>query len=115
MPEGPGGRLSLTYDMNILQGLTAPETFCVTLNASERIDPGKVIAQMTYHHPLFTPEGAAARARHREIDGTRRTYYCGAWWRNGFHEDGLVSALDALDHFRQDFRLGGQEMQQRRA
>jgi predicted NAD/FAD-binding protein len=115
MPEGPGGRLSLTYDMNILQGLTAPETFCVTLNASERIDPGKVIAQMTYHHPLFTPEGAAAQARHREIDGTRRTYYCGAWWRNGFHEDGLVSALDALDHFRQDFRLGGQEMQQRRA
>jgi len=103
MPEGPGGRLSLTYDMNILQGLAAPENFCVTLNGSERIDPGKVIARMTYHHPFFTPEGTAAQGRHREIDGTRRTYYCGAWWRNGFHEDGLVSALDALAHFRQDF------------
>ncbi|MCU0842242.1 MAG: FAD-dependent oxidoreductase [Thiobacillaceae bacterium] len=103
MPEGPEGRLSLTYDMNLLQGLDAPETFCVTLNAGARIDPDKVIARMTYHHPLFTPEGSAAQARHREINGTRRTYYCGAWWRNGFHEDGLVSALDALRHFRQDF------------
>jgi predicted NAD/FAD-binding protein len=102
MPEGPEGRLSLTYDMNLLQGLDAPETFCVTLNAGERIDPDKVIARMTYHHPLFTPEGTAAQARHREIDGTRRTYYCGAWWRNGFHEDGVVSALDALRHFEED-------------
>ena len=102
MPEGPGGRLSLTYDMNILQGLDAPETLCVTLNATERIDPDKVIATMTYHHPLFTPAGVAAQLRHREIDGTRRTYYCGAWWRNGFHEDGVVSALDALRHFDED-------------
>ncbi len=102
MPEGPGGRVCLTYDMNRLQSLDAPETFCVTLNASERIDPDKVIARMTYHHPLFTPEGVAAQARHREIDGTLRTYYCGAWWRNGFHEDGVVSALDALRHFRDD-------------
>ncbi|MCP5278052.1 MAG: FAD-dependent oxidoreductase [Thiobacillus sp.] len=102
MPEGPGGRVSLTYDMNILQGLDAPETLCVTLNATERIDPDKVIASMTYHHPLFTPAGVAAQLRHREIDGTRRTYYCGAWWRNGFHEDGVVSALDALRHFDED-------------
>jgi len=102
MPEGPGGRLALTYDMNRLLGLDAPETFCVTLNATELIHPDKIIARMTYHHPLFTPEGTAAQARHREIDGTRRTYYCGAWWRNGFHEDGLVSAQDALRHFRQD-------------
>ena len=105
MPEGPGGRLALTYDMNILQGMDAPETFCVTLNASEGIDPAKVLARMTYHHPLFTLEGAAAQARHREIDGTRRTYFCGAYWRNGFHEDGLVSALAALSHFREDFSL----------
>jgi predicted NAD/FAD-binding protein len=115
MPEGPGGRLSLTYDMNLLQGMDAPETFCVTLNADGRIDPAKVIARMTYHHPLFTPEGTAAQARHREIDGTRRTYYCGAWWRNGFHEDGLVSALDALEHFRQDFGVGLAHERARRA
>jgi predicted NAD/FAD-binding protein len=104
MPEGPGGRVSLTYDMNILQGLDTPETLCVTLNASERIDPDRVIARMTYHHPLFTPAGVAAQARHREIDGTGRTYYCGAWWRYGFHEDGVASALAALGHFDEDRR-----------
>jgi predicted NAD/FAD-binding protein len=105
MPAGPGGRVSLTYDMNILQGLDAPETLCVTLNPPEdgpAIDPARVMARMTYHHPLFTPEGVAAQARHREIDGTGRVYYCGAWWRNGFHEDGVVSALDALRHFHAD-------------
>jgi predicted NAD/FAD-binding protein len=104
MPEGPGGRVRLTYDMNLLQGLDAPETLCVTLNAAERIDPGRILARMTYHHPLFTPASVAAQARHREIDGTARTYYCGAWWRHGFHEDGLVSALNALRHFDQDRR-----------
>ncbi len=108
MPEGPGGRLCLTYDMNILQGLDAPETFCVTLNATDQIDPDRILARMTYHHPLFTTAGTDAQLRHREIDGTQRTYYCGAWWRNGFHEDGLVSALDALRHFREDFHLLGQ-------
>ena len=105
MPEGPGGRLALTYDMTHLQSLDAPETLCVTLNASERIDPARVLARVTYHHPLFTLEGAAAQTRQREINGPRRTYYCGAYWRNGFHEDGLVSALEALGHFRADFGL----------
>lgn len=106
MPEGPGGWVSLTYNMNILQGLEAPETFCVSLNASERIDPDRVIARRTYHHPLFTRAGVAAQARHREIDGTLRTYYCGAWWANGFHEDGVVSALDAMRHFEADLGHG---------
>ena len=105
MPQGPGGRLALTYNMNILQGLDAPATFCVTLNASERIDPAGILARLTYHHPRFTLEGAAAQARQREINGAHRTYYCGAYWRNGFHEDGLVSALTALAHFRADFAL----------
>jgi predicted NAD/FAD-binding protein len=102
MPDGPGGRVCLTYNMNILQGIEADETLCVTLNAGERIAPDKIIARMTYHHPLFTRAGVAAQARHREIDGTCRTYYCGAWWGNGFHEDGVVSALDALRHFNDD-------------
>lgn len=102
MPEGPGGRVGLTYNMNILQGLSGPAPVCVTLNDAGRIDPARVLARMTYHHPLFTPSGVAAQARHREIDGTARTYYCGAWWANGFHEDGVVSALDAVRHFRAD-------------
>ena len=103
MPNGPQGRVSLTYNMNILQGLNAPETLCVTLNATDAIRSDTIIARMTYHHPLFTPEGVAAQLQHRAIDGIRRTYYCGAWWRYGFHEDGMVSALDAVRHFESDY------------
>jgi predicted NAD/FAD-binding protein len=97
--EGP---LALTYNMNMLQNLDAPEPLLVTLNRSDVIDPAKVILRATYHHPVFTPESVAAQARHRELDGYRGTYYCGAWWRNGFHEDGVVSALDAVAHFTED-------------
>jgi uncharacterized protein len=90
---------ALTYNMNILQGLTSRHTFCVTLNAGARIDPRRVLRTMEYDHPLFTPAGVAAQARHREISGVRRTHYCGAYWRYGFHEDGVASALAALAGF----------------
>ena len=92
-------RVALTYNMNILQGLDAPVTFNVTLNNTAAIDPDKILKQVEYEHPLFTPESVAAQARHAEINGTNRTWYCGAYWRNGFHEDGVVSALDAVEHF----------------
>ncbi|MEN9705447.1 MAG: hypothetical protein RLZZ393_1326 [Pseudomonadota bacterium] len=96
------GPLALTYNMNMLQNLDAPRPLLVTLNRSDVIDPAKVILRATYHHPVFTPESVAAQARHRELDGYRGTYFCGAWWRNGFHEDGVVSALDAVGHFSED-------------
>jgi len=102
LPENRGP-VALTYNMNILQRLDAPTPFLVTLNRSDAIDPARVIKQITYHHPLFTPASVAAQARQRELNGTRATYYCGAWWGNGFHEDGVVSALQALDHFQQDY------------
>jgi uncharacterized protein len=109
MPEGPDGPLALSYAMNTLQGLDAPEPLCVTLNGEAYVDrvldPARVLATMTYHHPVFTREGVAAQSRHREIDGTGHTYYCGAWWGNGFHEDGVVSALDALRHFQSDMKV----------
>jgi predicted NAD/FAD-binding protein len=98
-PERPA---AVTYNMNILQGLDAPETFCVTLNHTEAIDPARVIDTYHYDHPVFTPEAVAAQARHREVNQGRRTSYCGAYWRNGFHEDGVVSALAALEHFAED-------------
>jgi predicted NAD/FAD-binding protein len=98
--------VALTYNMNILQRLDAPRPFLVTLNRSESIDPAKVIARMEYHHPLFTAEGVAAQSRHAEVNHGRRTYYCGAYWRNGFHEDGVVSALAAVRHFRDDLAAG---------
>jgi predicted NAD/FAD-binding protein len=92
-------RVALTYNMNILQRLRSRHTFCVTLNNSARIDPRRIIKRITYHHPLYTPAGVAAQRRQREINGTNRSYFCGAYWRYGFHEDGVVSALDALRHF----------------
>ena len=98
-----GTRVALTYNMNILQSLTSRHTFCVTLNRSEAIDPSRILKRIVYHHPLFTPEGVAAQARHRDLNA-HRTYYCGAYWRFGFHEDGLMSALAALEHFTENQR-----------
>jgi predicted NAD/FAD-binding protein len=85
-------RAVVTYNMNILQGLSAPETFCVTLNHSEAINPHKILGRFRYAHPVFSRAGIAAQQRWGEINGTRRTWFCGAYWRNGFHEDGVVSA-----------------------
>jgi predicted NAD/FAD-binding protein len=93
-------RVSVTYNMNILQGLQSGSTFCVTLNDTASIDPERIICRLEYHHPVFTTQGVAAQRRHHEINGANRTWYCGAYWRNGFHEDGVVSALDALRNFR---------------
>ena len=95
------GGATLTYNMNILQTLRSRHTFCVTLNHSAHIAPGKIIQRITYHHPLYTPAGVAAQARQHEINGVNRSYFCGAYWRYGFHEDGVVSALNALKHFEQ--------------
>jgi predicted NAD/FAD-binding protein len=101
----PGGRVALTYNMNILQGLDAPQPFLVTLNRADAVDPAKVIERIVYHHPLYTPAAVAAQARQAELNGALNTFYCGAYWGNGFHEDGVVSALVALGHFRE--RLSG--------
>jgi predicted NAD/FAD-binding protein len=99
--DGEDHRVALTYNMNILQGIPTRDQFCVTLNNSDAIDPDKVIKRMVYDHPVFTSEGVAAQARQHEINGVNRTYFVGAYWRHGFHEDGVVSALNALDHFQE--------------
>ncbi|SDN36710.1 NAD(P)/FAD-dependent oxidoreductase [Vreelandella arcis] len=92
--RGSQERVSVTYNMNILQCLDADTTFCVTLNDSNNIDPAKVLGRYTYAHPQFTLAGQAAQQRHDEISSpARRTHFCGAYWRNGFHEDGVWSAL----------------------
>jgi len=93
------GRVAVTYNMNILQGIRAPQTFCVTLNNSDGVAPEKIIKTLEYDHPVFTLDGIAAQKRQKEINGAHRTFYCGAYWRNGFHEDGVVSALNAVEHF----------------
>jgi len=93
------GQVALTYDMNRLQGLDARERFLVTLNNHRAIDPTRVLKHLVYEHPIYTEESVAAQARRKEISGVGRTFYCGAYWGNGFHEDGVVSALRALEEF----------------
>jgi predicted NAD/FAD-binding protein len=97
-----GGPVALTYHMNILQRIRSPEPLLVTLNRSDAIDPARILKRIVYHHPLFTAASVAAQARQRELNGARRTYFCGAWWQNGFHEDGVASAEAAVAHFEQD-------------
>jgi len=94
-------RVAVTYHMNMLQRLETRTPLLVSLNLSDRIAEDSVIRAMTYEHPVFTREAVAAQARHAEIDGADRVYFCGAYWRFGFHEDGVVSALAALEHFKQ--------------
>jgi predicted NAD/FAD-binding protein len=95
----PADKVQVTYNMNILQNLQSPEPILVTLNHTDFINPAKVIKRLKYTHPLYTIAGAAAQARHAEICGQNRTGFAGAYWRNGFHEDGVTSALAALQHF----------------
>ena len=97
IPREARDRVAVTYDMNILQGLEAPETFCVSLNYRDRIDPDRILKRLTYHHPAYTPAGIAAQARHAEISGVNRTYYAGAYWGFGFHEDGVKSGLRVVE------------------
>jgi predicted NAD/FAD-binding protein len=101
-PERSSDRVALTYNMNMLQNLNATETFCVSLNIGERIDPAKVIRHFVYHHPIYTPDSLAARRRYAEISGENRTSFCGAYWGYGFHEDGVNSALAVCRAFGKD-------------
>lgn len=100
IPEHSTEPVSVTYNMNILQNFhEAPETFCVTLNRSQAIDPDKIIERYSYAHPVFTMDAVHAQQRYDEIGNTNRTHYCGAYWFNGFHEDGVRSALRVTEAF----------------
>ncbi|WP_313432225.1 FAD-dependent oxidoreductase [Pseudomonas sp.] len=90
---------ALTYDMNILQGIDAPVTFCVSLNQTALIDPAQILARFEYAHPQYSLAAVAAQARQGELQGPLHSYYCGAYWANGFHEDGVLSALNVARHF----------------
>lgn len=88
----------VTYNMNILQGLPADAPlFCVTLNPPTPVDPHFVWKRMVYEHPLFNPQSWSAQMRREEINGRQRSWFCGAYWYNGFHEDGVRSALDVVN------------------
>jgi uncharacterized protein len=98
LTEG-NGFATITYHMNRLQRLDTPEDYCVTLNDSGRVNDRQVLKQMTYHHPLYTAVAVRAQQRWSEINNIDRIHYCGAYWFNGFHEDGLNSALRVARSF----------------
>ena len=89
----------VTYCMNILQGIASDQPFLVSLNARHKIDPEKIIGEYNYTHPVYSVAGMEAQSRRNEISGVGRIHYCGAYWYNGFHEDGVRSALDIGEKF----------------
>jgi predicted NAD/FAD-binding protein len=108
VPADPGAECTVSYCMNLLQSLRTPEPFVVTLNRSADIAPEKIIAKMRYQHPVFDHASVAAKARRGEINGVNRTWFAGAYWGFGFHEDGLRSGLEvaqAIGAGRLDRRL----------
>jgi len=105
LPGDPGRHVAVTYNMNILQSLDARRQYLVTLNNDREIDPARIIRRTRYEHPVYSREAVAAQARQAELN-CERTFFCGAYWRNGFHEDGVVSALDALAQFEERQSIG---------
>ena len=97
--EDDGARPLVSYNMNILQGVSTSAPFCVSLNPRGRVDESKVLRRFVYHHPVFNQGSIAAQQRRGEICGHQHTHFCGAYWYNGFHEDGVRSALDVARRF----------------
>jgi predicted NAD/FAD-binding protein len=89
-------RCTVTYYMNLLQNLDAPQPLLVTLNCTDQIDPNKILQKRNYHHPVYTVSSLAAQKRRDEINGMNNTWYVGAYWGWGFHEDGAQSAEDVI-------------------
>ncbi len=90
---------SVTYNMNILQGLKSEHTFCVTLNQKEDINPATILGEFIYHHPIFSADSINAQKRRPLICGVNNTHFAGAYWHSGFHEDGVRSAVEIANKF----------------
>jgi hypothetical protein len=105
--SGPGDRIDLTYWMNSLQPIPQDDPLFVTLNTTRPIKDALIHDVNTFHHPVFDVAAFAAQDRIRTMNGTRNTWFCGAWMKNGFHEDGFASAVDVVQAMaeRHAFRL----------
>ncbi len=99
IPAAARERVAVTYQMNLLQGLSAEQLFFVSLNPGQRIRADRVIQRITYHHPVYTVAGFRAQQRRAELIRHERISYCGAYWGFGFHEDGVRSALEVCRAF----------------
>ena len=113
--DAPSERPAVTYNMNILQHIRSKDTFCVSLNDESRIDPNLVLGRFQYEHPVFTTDRASAQGRHPELIRRRRTSFCGAYWGNGFHEDGVNSAITVCRKFGAELERGRKPQDQPKA
>ena len=95
--DDAGERVSLSYHLNRLQGLAEDHEYLVTLNPDREPESESVIRRMTYSHPVYTRESVATQNELPRLNGHNRTHYCGAYFGNGFHEDGLASAIAVAD------------------
>ena len=94
IPREPGDACTVSYCMNLLQGIASREALVVTLNRTHAIDPSRVLRRMRYTHPVYTEATFAAQRRKTAIQGVHRIWYAGAYWGFGFHEDGMRSAVE---------------------
>jgi len=99
IPSDPGDACTVSYCMNLLQGIDSPDPFVVTLNRTNAIDPRRILRRMSYEHPVYTHASVVAQTRKTEIQGRRRVWFAGAYWGWGFHEDGMRSAVELARDF----------------
>ena len=97
-------RVTLTYRLRSLQGVDTADELLITLNRDDVIDPDTVLRTFDYEHPVYDGDAIRAQRRHGEINGVDRTWYCGAYWGYGFHEDGVESARSVCR------RLAGEDL-----
>ena len=100
-------RIDLTYWMNSLQPIPMDDPHFVTLNSKRSIREDRIYDQVTLRHPVYDLEALAAQDNVRAFNGTNNTWFCGAWMKHGFHEDGLSSAVDVVEAIR---RVGTLQM-----
>jgi len=94
IPASKSDACTVSYCMNILQSVQSKDPFVVSLNRTADIAPDKIIARMRYQHPMYTHDSVQAKTRRHEINGKNNTWFAGAYWGFGFHEDGLRSGVE---------------------
>jgi uncharacterized protein len=94
VPRSPNDSCTVSYCMNLLQGIDSPTPVIVTLNPLRPIHPRFTLRRLYYRHPIYSHASVAAQGRKAEIQGRHRTWYAGAYWGWGFHEDGMRSAVE---------------------
>jgi len=95
-------KCTVSYYMNLLQNIESEHNFIVSLNCDEQLDKQKILVKRHYAHPVYNENTMRSQHLWNEIAGDHHTYYCGAYWGWGFHEDGISSALRAVQHFDKD-------------